>query len=89
MATANADSVPYVVLMGDVGTGKSTVVEKLTGKTGRSSDANQSVTTTTETFRTPDGSLIVSDTPGSNAMRDKLAHNVWIASALNYLPVSM
>ena len=31
---------------------------------------------------------MVADTPGSNAMRDKLSHNTEIASALNYADVS-
>ena len=78
----------YVVLLGDVGTGKSTVVERLTGAKGRSSDASQSYTKISEVFWVPDGSLIVSDTPGSNTMTDKLLHNTWIAEALNFRPVS-
>lgn len=79
---------PYIVLLGDVGTGKSTIVEKLTGEKGRSSDANESFTKTSTVFWVPDGSLIVSDTPGSNALRDKMEHNIWIAGALNFRPVS-
>lgn len=74
--------------MGDVGSGKSTVVEKLTGEKGRSSDGNICYTRTSEAFCVPDGSLIISDTPGSNAMDDELEHNVWIAAAFNYKPVS-
>ena len=35
------------------------------------------------------GRLQVIDTPGSNSMQEKLAHNVWIAHALNYAPVSL
>ncbi len=84
----NFDSAEYVVLLGDVGSGKSTVVEKLTGEEGRSSDASISYTRTSEAFCVPDGSLIISDTPGSNAMDDELEHNVWIAAAFNYKPVS-
>ena len=79
---------PYIVLLGDVGSGKSTIVEKLTGVEGRSSDANESFTKTSTVFWVPDGSLIVSDTPGSNALKDKLEHNIWIAGALNFRPVS-
>ncbi|XP_078382049.1 uncharacterized protein LOC144664721 [Oculina patagonica] len=79
---------PYIVLLGDVGTGKSTITEKLTGEKGMSSDANESFTKTSKVFWVPDGSLIVSDTPGSNALKDKLEHNTWIAGALNYRPVS-
>ena len=79
---------PYIVLLGDVSTGKSTIVEKLTGEKGRSSDANESFTKTSSVLWVPDGSLIVSDTPGSNVLKDKLEHNIAIAGALNYRPVS-
>ena len=79
---------PYIVLLGDVSTGKSTIVEKLTGEKGRSSDANESFTKTSSVLWVPDGSLIVSDTPGSNALKDKLQHNIEIAVALNFRPVS-
>ena len=74
--------------MGDVGTGKSTLVEKLTGVEGRSSNATESFTRSSEAFRVPNGSLIVSDTPGSNPTKDQLQHNVWIAGAFNFRPVS-
>ena len=79
---------PYVVLLGDVGTGKSTLVEKLTGREGRSSNANESFTRATDVFWVPDYSLIVADTPGSNALKEKLEHNVHIGAALNFRPVS-
>lgn len=84
----NFQKPPYVVLLGDVGTGKSTILEKLTGEKGRSSDANESFTSTFEVFWVPDGSLIVADTPGSNSLKDKLDHNVEISGALNFRPVS-
>ena len=74
--------------MGDVRSGKSTVVEELTGEKGRSSDSCISYTRTSEAFCVPDGSLIISDTPGSNAMDDQLEHNVWTAAAFNYKLVS-
>ena len=79
---------PYVVLLGDVGTGKSTLVEKLTEREGRSSNANESFTKATDVFWVPDYSLIIADTPGSNALKEKLEHNVHIAAALNFRPVS-
>ena len=41
-------SPPYIVLLGDVGSGKSTLVEKLTGEHSRSSAANQSETRSEE-----------------------------------------
>ena len=87
-ALRNFRKPPYIVLLGDVGTGKSTILEKLTGEKGRSSDATESFTRTSEVFWVPDGSLIVADTPGSNALKDKLEHNIQIAGALNFTPVS-
>ena len=78
----------YVVLIGDVGTGKSTIVEKLCGVQNRSSNSSVSFTKESVLFRTPDHRLIISDTPGTNAMRDKLSQNTQVAVALNYAPVS-
>ena len=79
---------PYIVLLGDVGTGKSTIVEKLTKGEGRSSNTYESFTKASEVFWVPDASLIVADTPGSNALKDKLEHNMHIAAAINFRPVS-
>ena len=78
----------YVVLVGDVGTGKSTLAEKISGVSGRSSDGKESFTTESKLFRSGEGGMIVADPPGSNAMRDKLEHNMQIAAALNYSAVS-
>jgi GTP-binding protein EngB required for normal cell division len=78
-----------IVLLGDVGMGKSTIVEKVTGMSGLSSDANESFTRSSEFFLTKCGLLQLVDCPGSNAMADKLEHNMWIAHALNLDPVSM
>ena len=80
--------VPYVVFLGDAGTGKSTIVEKLTGEKERSSNDSESFTKSSKAFTVPDGSLIVADTPGSNSKKDKVEHNMWIAGALNFQPVS-
>ena len=84
----NIKNTPYVVLLGDVGTGKSTVVEKVTNETNLASDGDTSVTKSSKLFFSIDGSLLIGDTPGSNAMEDKFQHNLWIASALNFQPVS-
>lgn len=78
-----------VVLLGDVGMGKSTLVEKVTGCQGLSSNASQSFTRSSHAFLTACKRMMLIDTPGSNAMEDKLEHNVWIAHALNYAPVSL
>ena len=68
---------PYVVLIGDVGIGKSTLVEKLTGHRGMSSDSSTSFTRRALHFRSP--RLQLCDTPGSNPMKDRFEHNCWIA----------
>ncbi|KAL5268666.1 hypothetical protein ACHWQZ_G002499 [Mnemiopsis leidyi] len=83
----DTEGIPYIVLIGDVGTGKSTIIEKLTNEIGRSSDSDISFTRTSEQFWTYDESMIISDTPGSNAVEDKLGHNISIAHALNWRPV--
>ena len=84
----NIENTPYVVLLGDVGTGKSTIVEKVSNVTNLASDGDTSVTKSSTVFWSIDGSLLIADTPGSNAIEDKLKHNLGIAGALNYLPVS-
>eukprot|EP00930_Biecheleria_cincta_P088500 TRINITY_DN77744_c0_g1_i1.p1 TRINITY_DN77744_c0_g1~~TRINITY_DN77744_c0_g1_i1.p1 ORF type:complete len:487 (-),score=72.98 TRINITY_DN77744_c0_g1_i1:110-1504(-) len=78
-----------ILLLGDVGTGKSTIVEKVTGVTGLSSDADESFTRSSRAYITTDGKLQLIDTPGSNAMTERLEHNVWIAHALNSDPVNL
>ena len=83
------DGKPYVVLIGDVDTGKSTLVEKITEETGRSSASSTSATLTSELFESFDGSLIICDTPGTNSMTDQFKHNLQVAHALNYHPVSL
>jgi len=79
---------PYVVLLGSVGSGKSTIVEKVTGKTSLAADAGLSATKRSYPLWARDGQLIICDTPGSNSIGDKFGHNIWIATAFNYRPVS-
>ena len=79
---------PYVVLVGQVGTGKSTIIEKLTNEKNRSSHSHKSVTRSSEPFWTYDGSMVICDTPGTNPEADKFSHNVHVAAALNFKPVS-
>ena len=76
-----------MVLVGDVGSGKSTLYEKLTGTEGRSSPAKESVTRDSMVF-TIKGKLKICDTPGTNAYQEALLHNVWIAKAFNHQDVS-
>ncbi|XP_066913423.1 uncharacterized protein [Clytia hemisphaerica] len=84
----DVDTAPYAVLVGNVGAGKSTIVEKLTGETGRSSDGESSFTKTMDYLWTADKSLMIADTPGTNPRKEKLEHNMEIAAALNYQAVS-
>ena len=64
----NIENTPYVVLLGDVGTGKSTIVEKVSNVTNLASDGDTSVTKSSTVFWSIDGSLLIADTPGSNAI---------------------
>ena len=78
----------YIVLLGDVGTGKSTLVEKISGETGISSSQSTSCTKVSNLYESFDQRIVICDTPGSNAMTDKFNHNAWIAGAINCSPVS-
>lgn len=79
---------PYIVLLGDVGVGKSTLFEKLTGATGKSSRSDVSFTRVSEVYETLDRSMTICDTPGINAMDSRFEHNCNVAHALNYQAVS-
>ena len=68
---------PYVVLIGDIGVGKSTLVEKLTRWRNLSSDSSKSFTKHARLFHSR--RLQICDTPGSNPMEERFEHNVWIA----------
>eukprot|EP00927_Polykrikos_kofoidii_P049585 TRINITY_DN4362_c0_g1_i1.p1 TRINITY_DN4362_c0_g1~~TRINITY_DN4362_c0_g1_i1.p1 ORF type:complete len:426 (-),score=52.83 TRINITY_DN4362_c0_g1_i1:455-1732(-) len=80
---------PTVLLLGDVGVGKSTLVERVTGITGISSDDSETCTKVSCAYVTKCRRMSIIDTPGSNAMGEVVQHNIWIASALNFLPVSL
>ena len=80
---------PYVVFLGDVGTGKSTIVEKMTGESSRNSDSSVSDDKRSlKILRVPDGSLTIVDTPGMNALGDTLESHPWITSAVNSMHIS-
>ena len=83
----------YVILMGDAGAGKSTLVEKVTGKKGRSSASSTSATKASALFRSVEadgkGSFIICDTPGTNSATERFQHNLHIAHALNFQPVNL
>ena len=82
------DDVPYVVWFGDVGAGKSTLAEKLTGLTGLSSDQATSFTSESRIFVTIDKRLMFCDTPGINSMTDKFKSNMNVATAISYRRIS-
>ena len=79
---------PYVVLLGDVGCGKSTIVDKITGESSRAANFGASATRRSDPVWAPGGEFVIADTPGSNSMGDKFGHNIWIATAFNFRPVS-
>ena len=82
------DDHPYIVLLGDAGSGKSTLVEKLAGTEKRSSNASTSYTKSSEAFESSDRSLVISDTPGANSIDDRFESNLHIAHAFNFKPIS-
>eukprot|EP01133_Synstelium_polycarpum_P013855 gene13855-16339_t len=79
---------PHVVVIGSVGIGKSTIVELLTGSTGIASSRANSATKTTMAYPTPHGFVVI-DTPGNNSMDDRMIHNLSIAQAFNFRPVTL
>ena len=84
-----ATTMSYVILIGDVGAGKSTLVEKVTGMTGMSSAASTSFTETSDVIISVDGSLMICDTPGTNSITDQFSSNLEVARALNFMPVNL
>lgn len=80
---------PYVILLGGVGTGKSTLVEKVTKESGISSASSTSKTKSSNVIEAYDGSLIICDTPGTDSIIDKFHSNLQVAHALNFMNVSL
>ena len=78
-----------MVLLGDVGVGKSTIVEKCTGGRGLSSASPESFTRNAYFRVSACGALKCIDVPGANAMVEPLKQNMWIAHAFNHEPVSL
>jgi len=78
---------PYFVLLGEVGSGKSTICEKLTGRTGLSSNSATSFTTDSKVFQV-DRKYWIADTPGVMAARGRLNHALNILGAMKYRPLT-
>jgi GTP-binding protein EngB required for normal cell division len=79
---------PVVVMLGNCGVGKSSLVETLTGRTGLSSKSKSSHTKCSLAYPTDD--LLVVDTPGKNALgKEKLEHNLYIAQAFSFRKISL
>ena len=85
---AASSSRPYIILLGDVGSGKSTLFEKITGTTNRSSNQYASFTTSAEAIMSSDDSFIICDTPGTNSFENRFENNLHIAQAMSLMPVS-
>lgn len=73
----------YVVLVGDVGVGKSLIVEKLTGVGGISSSSQHAYTRIAQTYVVPEGKLKISDTPECNSLNERSDRNMWVAQPSN------
>jgi len=84
-----AENLPYVVMIGDVGTGKSTIIQKLTNRPRLTSDQSTSYTKFATRYYTWHKQIEICDTPGSNPMEERFEHNRWIAEAMSVKPVSL
>ena len=73
-------SAPYVVMIGDVGIGKSTIVEKLTGEQRLASSGGKSFTKDAIVYLSKNDRVWICDTPGSNPIEERYEHNIWIAT---------
>ena len=82
-----SNSKPYVILIGAVGSGKTTLTEKLTGKRNLGVKAfGTSATRISTIYQTE--SFEFADTPGYMSFDNKLDHAVNIVCAMHYRPVS-
>ena len=76
----------YVVLIGDEGAGKSTVVNKVRGK---ENSGNLPTDMGTSDFSVVTGAgLVICDTPSGDLMDNPFTENDWFVEAMNFLPVS-
>ena len=73
-----ASRMPYVILIGNVGAGKSTLVEKVSGDSGMSSAASTSLTKDVDVILSVDDSFIICGTPGTNSITDQFSSNIEI-----------
>ncbi|KAH3757173.1 hypothetical protein Pelo_10994 [Pelomyxa schiedti] len=78
---------PFFVLMGDVGSGKSTLVEKLTGLTGLSSRQSITFTLDSKVFIV-DQVCCIADTPGLNSMKGRIDHALNVLGAMRFKPLT-
>ncbi|KAH3757172.1 hypothetical protein Pelo_10993 [Pelomyxa schiedti] len=80
-ATTSTPQAPFFVLMGDAGSGKSTLCEKLTGRTLRG------VTSESKVYPIERGYWLA-DTPGLNSTRRRLDHALNVLGAMRFKPVT-
>ncbi|KAH3745645.1 hypothetical protein Pelo_12939 [Pelomyxa schiedti] len=86
-ASATTGSTPFFALMGDVGSGKSTLCEKFTGKTGLSSNSSTSFTRDSKVFPV-ENRYWIADTPGLNSSIGRVEHALNLLGALRFKPVT-
>ncbi|KAH3745644.1 hypothetical protein Pelo_12938 [Pelomyxa schiedti] len=86
-ASATTGSTPFFALMGDVGSGKSTLCEKLTGRTGLSSNSKTSFTKDSKVFPV-ENRYWIADTPGLNSSKGRVEPALSLLGALRFKPVT-
>ena len=81
---------PYVILVGDVGSGKSDIAKILAhpGYHDLNFDESKRTANSSNIFWTYDGSMVICDTPDNQAEEAKLTGNIYLAAALALKPVS-
>uniref|UniRef100_A0A7S4WAF8 G domain-containing protein n=1 Tax=Alexandrium monilatum TaxID=311494 RepID=A0A7S4WAF8_9DINO len=89
MAEARPDPNTAVCVLGYCGVGKSSLVEKVAGVTGLSSNQAHAFTLCSRYYDSLNGRLRIIDTPGINTTEDAVTANLWVAQAFNFCPLNL
>uniref|UniRef100_A0A7S4VLX2 G domain-containing protein n=1 Tax=Alexandrium monilatum TaxID=311494 RepID=A0A7S4VLX2_9DINO len=86
---ARPDPERAVCVLGYCGVGKSSLVEKLAGVAGLSSNQAHAFTLCSRYYDSLNGRLRIIDTPGINTTEDLVTANLWVAQAFNFCPLNL